>query len=197
MKDKILLGLFVVLAFSIGFTIGGIGNKGASIDAVPSTSANTSAEHSLESVGKVLEPFLEDYRQRYATLDVERVQLRVELEKAKQDMAAIQGSGDTVSVLKSQVKQQQFEIGGLKVSLQNAVDDSTSWHQYAEGLTETVGDTQRLLTASQDKYDTFRSKLSVVNGHTSATVNEFTAEERDAFYKVWDEWWESVVVLAD
>jgi len=36
-----------------------------------------------------------------------------------------------------------------------------------------------------------------VNSHESDTVNGFTAEEKAAFYKVWDKWWDLVVKGTD
>ncbi len=201
MKDKIMFGLFVLLAFSAGFTLGGVGKSDTDIPQITANASSSenalSSEQVLVSVNKVLEPFIADYQKRYDALNAERVQLQAELGTARQELATVQVSGDTVSVLKSQVSTQQSEIGNLSASLQNAVNDSASWQQKFQQTQLTVSETQKLLMASQDEYGKLSSKLQVVNGRTSDTVNGFTAEEKATFYKVWDEWWELVVVGTD
>lgn len=177
MKDKILFGLFVLLAFSAGFTLGGVGKS--------ATDAPTAPE--------VLEPFLADYRQRYEILDIERSKLQAELDAAKQELADIQSSGDTISVLKAQVLQQQAELGKLSVSLQNATADSASWQQKFQQSQYAINELQKSVVAAQRDYSGLYSKLSVINSRESDTVNGFTADEKAVFYRVWDEWWELVV----
>jgi len=194
LKDKILFGLFVILAFSAGFTLGGVGK---SAEPAPMTPETASVDQVLISVNEVLEPFLADYEQRYTALASEKVALQSELDVVKQELATIQASGETVSALKSQVSQQQSEIGSLKATLQNAVNDSASWQQKFLQSQQTVGEAQRQLVASQDDYSQLYSRLSVVDSRTSNTVNGFTAEERAVFYKVWDKWWDLVVVGTD
>ena len=199
MKDKILFGLFVLLAFSAGFTLGGVGKD---TDTAPVITENASlpeqtSEQVLASVNKVLEPFLTDYQQRYDALNSERVQLQIELDAIKQELATIKASGDTVSVLKSQVSQQQSEIGSLSAALQNAVNDSASWQQRVLQSQQTASDAQRALVASQNEYNKLYGKVSVVDGRTSDTVNGFTATDRATFYRVWDKWWDLVVVGTD
>jgi len=196
-KDKILFGLFVVLAFSIGFTLGGMGKGDAGVPTSITANVSSSEEQVLSSVNKVLEPFLTDYEQRYEILDAEKVKLQAELGNAKQELDTIKASGETVSVLKSQVSQQQSEIGGLRAALQIAVNDSASWQQKFLQSQNTVGVTQRLLTASRNGYEELCGKLSVVDDRESDTVNGFTVVDKDAFYKVWDEWWELVVEGTD
>jgi len=194
-KDKILFGLFIVLAFSVGFTIGGIGKGDAT---VPVITANTpSSEQVLVSVGDVLDPFLEDYRGRYVALDTERAALQQELDAVKQELATFSASGETVAVLKAQVAQQQSEIGSLRASLQNTTNDSASWQQKFLNSQYSIGEAQRMLSVSQNERAELSGKMQVVNSRESDTVNGFTAEEQDAFYKVWDEWWELVVVGVD
>jgi len=65
-KDKVLFGLFILLAFSIGFTLGGVGKSDTDIPQITanvSSSENiSSSEQVLLSVNKALEPFLADYR---------------------------------------------------------------------------------------------------------------------------------------
>jgi len=197
MKDKVLFGLFVILAFSIGFTLGGAGRGDAGAPTSITANVSSSEEQVLSSVRKVLDPFLADYRQRYEVLDTEKVKLQAELDTAKQELATLKASKETVSVLKSQVSQQQSEVGGLKASLQNAVNDSASWQQKFLQSQSTLGGTQRLLADSQRYYSELHSKLSVVNSRESDTVNGFTTEERVAFYKVWDKWWDLVVKGTD
>jgi len=146
-KDKVLFGLFVILAFSAGFTLGGIGKGDTDM---PRITANiSSSEQVLLSVSKVLEPFLTDYEQRYETLNSERVQLQSKLDAATKELATIEASGEAASVLKSRVSQQQSEIGVLKASLQNAVNDSASWQQKFLQSQNTVGETQRSLARLQ------------------------------------------------
>ena len=148
-------------------------------------------------MNEVLAPFLDDYQQRYSDLNTERVQLQAELDVAKQELAAFNASGDTVSVLKSQVSSQQSEIGSLKASLQNATNGSSSWQQKFLLVQSQLSAYQSALDKERDEYAVLYDKLSVVNAHTSDTVNGFTAEEKATFYKVWDEWWDLVVVGAD
>jgi len=190
LKDKILFGLFVVLAFSIGFVLGGIGEDNS--DTPPMT-----GEQVLASVTKVLEPFLADYEQRYNTLNTEKGKMQTELEATKQALATVKASGETVSMFKSQVTQQQSEIGSLKAQLQNALNDGVSWQQKFYQSQATVGETQSLLVESQAEYGKLYSKLSVVDGRASDTVNGFTADEKATFYKVWDKWWTLVIVGTD
>lgn len=194
MKDKILFALFVLLAFSVGFTIGGVGRGD---EPAPVITETVSAEQVLASVNKVLAPFLADYEQRYDALNTEKVTLQSDLDATKQEMASIKASEETVSVLKSQVSQQQSEIGSLKAALQNAINDSASWQQKFNQSQYTVGVTQKQLVDSQASFSQLYSQLSAIDSHTSDIVNGFTAEERTVFYKVWDEWWELVVVGTD
>jgi cysteinyl-tRNA synthetase len=193
-KDKILFGLFVILAFSAGFTLGGVG-KGD--EPAPAIIGTASGDQVLVSVNEVLEPFLADYEQRYVALSAERDALQSGLDAAKQELATIKASRETVSVLKSQVSQQQSEIGSLKASLQNAMNDSVSWQQKFQQSQYVVGDTQRLLASLQAEYAELWSKLSAVDDRTSDTVNGFTAEDKAVFYRVWDKWWDLVVVGTD
>jgi len=195
MKNKALFWIFVILAFFVGFAVRGIGDK--PVDTVSPASESVTAEQTLASVNKVLEPFLKDYEQRYEKLGTERAQLQSELDTTKQELAAINSSGDMVSSLKSQVSQQHSEIGSLKAALQNAVNDSASWHQKFLQSLSTIDETQKSLSASQNEYATLRSKLSVVNGHTSNTVNGFAADEKATFYEVWNAWWDLVIVGAN
>ena len=194
MRDKVLFGLFVVLAFSVGFVLGGVGKS----DTDGSSHATENAsEQVLASVNKVLEPFLADYEQRYDTLNAEHDKVQADLEIAERELATIKASGETVSLLRDQVSRQQAEIGSLKASLQNALNDSTSWQQKFLQSQHEVGETQRLLVDAQAEYGEIYGKLSVVDSHESDTVNGFTAEEKATFYKVWDEWWDLVVEGTD
>ena len=177
MKDKILFGLFVLLAFSAGFTIGGVGKS--------ATDAPTMSD--------VLEPFLADYRQRYEILDAERTTLQAELEAVKQDLSDAGASGDTVSVLKAQVLQQQTEIGRLTVALQTATTDSDSWKQRFQQSQYDIGMLQISISATEDTYAVLHSKLLAVDNRESDTVNSFPAEDRVAFYEIWDKWWDLVI----
>jgi len=198
MKNKALFWIFVILAFFVGFAVRGIGDKNDKpVDAVSPASESVTTEQTLASVNKVLEPFLKDYEQRYEILDTERAQLQSELDATKQELAAINSSGDMVSTLKSQVSQQQSEIGSLNAALQNAINDSASWQRKFLQSLSTIDEIQKSLSASQSEYSILRSKLSVVNNNTSDTVNGFTADERTTFYEIWDAWWDLVIIGAN
>jgi hypothetical protein len=197
-KDKILFGLFIVLAFFVGFTLGGIGKSDTDdADALQVTANTSPSDQVMLSVSKVLDPFLADYEQRYTDLNEERVALRAELSMVKQELATVKASGETVSVLKSQATQQQSEMGSLRVSLQDAVNDSASWQQKFQQSQYAASEAQRLLAVSQGEYSDLCSKLSVVDNRESDTVNGFTVEEKAVFYKVWDAWWGLVVIGTD
>ena len=198
MKNKALFWIFVILAFFVGFAVRGIGDKSdKSVDTASPASESVTAEQTIASVNKVLEPFLKDYEQRYEILDTERAQLQSELDATKQELAAINSSGDMVSALKSQVSQQQSEIGNLNTALQNAINDSASWQQKFLQSLPIIDEIQKSLSSSQNEYAVLCGKLSVVNGHTSDTVNGFTTDEKTTFYEVWDAWWDLVIVGAN
>lgn len=81
------------------------------------------------------------------------------------------------------------EIGILKASLQNALNDRATFEsKFIQAQAEATRQ-QLLVTESHETYNELKLKLNDIYDREDETVNDYTSEERTAFYLIFDDWW--------